>query len=282
MSYGKTEQPCITYRPWKGQEPLCGNCAWLEDEHHASKLRAENATLRAELERLTTAYKDCAESHLKLRIEKAGVAFELKAAREQLIMAHDEISDQLATVARLTGERDAAQQEVNHFSKQNLEWSKCAEKWRTQASQAQQALCRLTIFAKATCAGLGHSPKMSCGCKEFVQIGEKELERAESVLPCGGSHAETECLLPTEGAHNSPPSEQLWNAVGNQSDPQVKTLGAALRNIKELFDELGRASGSLEDDSFEQYHKVWAKIEAVLAEAALPSDTPEAQKEAKI
>jgi crAss001_48 related protein len=33
MSYGRTDVPCKTYRPWKGQEPLCGNCAWTKDEY---------------------------------------------------------------------------------------------------------------------------------------------------------------------------------------------------------------------------------------------------------
>ena len=33
MSTGKSEVPCNDYRAWKGQEPLCGNCAWFEKEH---------------------------------------------------------------------------------------------------------------------------------------------------------------------------------------------------------------------------------------------------------
>ena len=33
MSYGKAEKPCAEYRAWKGQEPMCGNCAWLETDH---------------------------------------------------------------------------------------------------------------------------------------------------------------------------------------------------------------------------------------------------------
>lgn len=33
MGYGKTEKPCDSYREWKGQAPLCGNCAWTKDEH---------------------------------------------------------------------------------------------------------------------------------------------------------------------------------------------------------------------------------------------------------
>jgi hypothetical protein len=33
MGYGQAEKPCNSYRPWKGQEPLCGNCAWVEREH---------------------------------------------------------------------------------------------------------------------------------------------------------------------------------------------------------------------------------------------------------
>ena len=37
MSDGKNKEPCMKYRPWKGQEPLCGNCAWLGTEHDITK-----------------------------------------------------------------------------------------------------------------------------------------------------------------------------------------------------------------------------------------------------
>lgn len=37
MSYGQTPKPCENYRAWKGQEPLCGNCAWLKKEHTVSR-----------------------------------------------------------------------------------------------------------------------------------------------------------------------------------------------------------------------------------------------------
>jgi hypothetical protein len=33
MSYGKADKPCASYRPWKGEEPLCGNCGWEQREH---------------------------------------------------------------------------------------------------------------------------------------------------------------------------------------------------------------------------------------------------------
>lgn len=33
MSYGQREEPCNQFRAWKGQEPLCGNCAWIEKDH---------------------------------------------------------------------------------------------------------------------------------------------------------------------------------------------------------------------------------------------------------
>jgi hypothetical protein len=28
-----TERPCYDYRPWVGQEPLCGNCGWPKTDH---------------------------------------------------------------------------------------------------------------------------------------------------------------------------------------------------------------------------------------------------------
>jgi hypothetical protein len=33
MSAGKNDICCNKYRPWKGQEPLCGNCAWNKEDH---------------------------------------------------------------------------------------------------------------------------------------------------------------------------------------------------------------------------------------------------------
>lgn len=35
MSYGRATKPCAEYRAWRGQEPLCGNCAFTKDEHEA-------------------------------------------------------------------------------------------------------------------------------------------------------------------------------------------------------------------------------------------------------
>lgn len=39
MSYGKKEKPCEEYRAWKGQEPLCGICAWSESEHEDPRIK---------------------------------------------------------------------------------------------------------------------------------------------------------------------------------------------------------------------------------------------------
>ena len=35
MSFGQSEHTCNDYRAWKGQEPLCGNCAWPKIQHAA-------------------------------------------------------------------------------------------------------------------------------------------------------------------------------------------------------------------------------------------------------
>ena len=53
MSDGNHEEPCEKYREWKGQEPLCGKCAWTPEYHpdQHRELQAQLSRLREALEK---------------------------------------------------------------------------------------------------------------------------------------------------------------------------------------------------------------------------------------
>jgi DNA repair exonuclease SbcCD ATPase subunit len=151
----------------------------------AVKSDEEILTLRAEVERLTNLIEQVKQEITEEPTigRTVDILF-----REPLEKAEAENRGLTATVARLTGERDAAQQEVNHFSKQNLEWSKCAEKWRTQASQAQQALReRMEALeqARAQFAASGLTSKAAGCSRAITELAgiSKILAKPEAALP---------------------------------------------------------------------------------------------------